>query len=239
MILQNDEKVCPFCYEFIKQQAIRCKHCQADLGSRASGGASASYDTAGGDYGFAMGGVGHHIEGGIHITNLADLDEMDEAKKRELLSLYENQVRTFPERAQVHFALGLSYLDLRLYDQALASLKQALGKGSREAGLYYYISLASLGGKRPRGQSFAKIKEIETYLEASIRTDNGHAQAMVLWAIVKYDYYLANGLKVSPPRISELLNRARGCIKSHDEIQILLRHISLPASTMRSIAESA
>jgi len=179
--------------------------------------------------------VGHHVEGGIHITNLAELDEMDEGRKRELLTFYENQVRSFPEKAQLHFALGLSYLDLRLYDHALVSLKQALGKGSREASLYFYIALASLGGKQPRVLAFTRIKEIESYLEAAVRSEPDNPEALFLWAIIKYDYYLANGLRVSPPSIQELLDAANRCRSSRGELRLIKKYIPMPAPMRQAL----
>jgi hypothetical protein len=175
---------------------------------------------------------GHQV---INITTLGELDQMAPEKKRELLATYERQVRDFPEMAQVHFALGLSYLDLRLYDQALASLKQALGKGSKEAGLYFYIALAALGGKQPRSLSLARIREIESYLEASLRTDRDNPEALLLWAIIKHDYYRANGLRVAPPSIEELLQAVTTCRSPNREAEILSRHLTVPQALLKAI----
>ena len=233
MTPQTDEKTCPFCCEVVKKQALRCKHCHADLGS--GGPAETSFDTTGAAKGATVGGAGHHIEGGIHIRNLTELDEIDENKKRKLLILYEGQVRDFPERARAHFALGLSYLDLHLYDRALEYLKKAIGKGSREANLHYYIALASLGGKQPRVLSYARIKEVESYIRAAIREDRGSSNAMLLWAIIKYDYYLSNGLAVPPPSIEELLVAAQGGGRQHSEARLILKHLPLPPSPLRAV----
>jgi tetratricopeptide (TPR) repeat protein len=176
------------------------------------------------------GHIGDVIHNTTNITTLDELDQMDPAKKRELLSRYQSQVRDFPDKAQVHLALGLSYLDLRLYDQALASLKQALGKGSQEAGLYFYIALASLGGKQPRVLPLARIKEIESYLDAAIRSGaDAGAAARLLWAIIKYDYYRANGLRVPPPSIEDLLEEARRDTSSCGDARLIAKHITVPA----------
>ena len=226
MTLQNDEKTCPFCFEVIKRQALRCKHCQADLSGGAPAGAS--YETRADRQGFAFGGSGNTFKDIQITTTLSELDAVDPGKKRQLLAAYESLVRDFPEAAQYHFALGLSYLDLRLYDLALASLRSALGKGAREASLYYYLALATIEGKRPRVLSFAKVKEIESYLEAAIRLESDNAQALVLWAIVKHDYYVSNGLKVLPPGVEELLASAARCRISQQELGLLPKHMTVP-----------
>jgi hypothetical protein len=235
MNLQGDEKTCPLCFEVIKKQALRCKHCNADLTSGRTEGAT--FGTWGGAQGVAIGGTGHHIEGGLHVTTtLAELDGIDEGKKRQLLALYESKVRDFPENAKYQVALGLSYLDLRLYDLALATLKRALGKGTNEVNLYYYIALASIQGKRPRVLSFAKIKEIESYLEAASHLNARCGHVKVLWAIVKYSYYLPNGLRINSPTVEELLSSARQTELSTDELRLMLTHVDLPPDLRSAFA---
>lgn len=105
----DNTKVCPYCYEIIKRQAIRCKYCHADLTHPIH--SSATYGgTIGSSSGVTIGGTGHHIEGGIHIiTTLGELDGIDETAKHQLRSIYENQTRNSPANAKYHLALGLNY----------------------------------------------------------------------------------------------------------------------------------
>jgi tetratricopeptide (TPR) repeat protein len=227
MSCQADEKLCPYCCEVIKQRATRCKHCQADLSPRGTG---ANYSTTGAAHGVTVGGQGHHIEGGVHITTLSELDELDPEAKAELLARYEEKVRNHPENARHHFALGLSYLDQRLYDRAVASFKRALGKGLREADLYYYLALAALGGKQPRCLGLSRIKEIESLLEAAVRQDDDSPHFKALWALIKHDYYLANGLRVPPPSIEDLLAATVRRGIDQDEVRMIARHVPVPAS---------
>jgi tetratricopeptide (TPR) repeat protein len=231
MSCQPGEKLCPFCFEVIKQQAIRCKHCQADL----SGGeiSEANYLTTGAAHGFTMGGQGHRIEGGVHIiTTLSELDDLEPATKAELLAKYEQKVRDHPENAKYHFALGLSYLDRRLYDLAVTSFKRALGKGLREADLYYYLALAAIGGRQPRSLALSRIKEIEAFLEAAVRQDGGSPHCKALWALVKHDYYLSNGLRVPPPSIQDLLSTIVDHPIDQDELRLITKHVPVPASPL-------
>ncbi|HEX7184061.1 MAG TPA: hypothetical protein VF756_19680 [Thermoanaerobaculia bacterium] len=227
MTPQADEKICPFCFEVIRIQAIRCRYCHADLS--ATGSPVSDCSTTGAAHGITIGGQGHHIEGGVHITTLSELEELDPATKAELLALYEGKVRDYPENAKYHFALGLSYLDRCLYDLAITSFKRALGKGLREANLYYYLALAALRGKQPRSHGLNRIKEIESFLDAAIKLeDNPHF--LVLWALIKYDFYLSNGLLVPPPSIEDLLTAAI----CHDfdvaELRLIAKHVPLPDS---------
>jgi len=185
---------------------------------------ASNYATTGAAHGITVGGQGHHIEGGVHITTLSELDELDPQAKTELLAQYEQKVHDYPENAKYHFALGLSYLDRRLYELAIASFKRALGKGLREADLYYYLALAAIGGKQPRSIELSRIKEIESLLQASILLDSERPHAKVLWALIKYDYYLANGFRVPPPSIEELLYGLDSTLDSA-ESRVIARHV--------------
>lgn len=230
MTCQIHEKLCPLCCEVIKKEAIRCKHCQADLSGRETPGAD--YSTSGAASGITLGGYGHHIEGGVHITTLSELEEIDPDSKAELFAQYEQKIRDHPENARCHFALGLSYLDRRLYHRAAVSLQKALGKGLHEADLYYYLALALLGGRQPRCIGLSRIRQIEALLEAAVRLDPGKPHFQVLWALVKYDYYLSSGLRVPPPSVEEILAQASNHPPDTSELLMIARHVPLPDSPM-------
>jgi tetratricopeptide (TPR) repeat protein len=228
-------KVCPYCFETIKRKAIRCKHCHADLTSSAST-TTAQSGTVGATGGVTIGGAKHHIEGGIHIVNkLGELESVDEATKRELIALYENQTQKSPKKAKYHFALGLSFLDLGIYDRAIDSLETALDRGPREADILYYLALAHVGGKRPKILRLSEVQTIEEYLRAAIQLDSGQAHFLYLWALIKYDYYIANGLRSSSPTIEELLTVAQQGTFIQAEIQQMFNHIQIPDSPITEI----
>jgi tetratricopeptide (TPR) repeat protein len=231
-MIVNDLATCPYCLETIQRLALRCKHCHASLNG-VEPPHVADHGTVGGAGGVTIGGQGHHIEGGIHLT-LAELDGVDETTKRQLRIRFEAQVRDYPEQAQYHFALGLSYLDQKLYELALTSLKRALGKTTQESNLLYYIALAQIGGKRPRLLKLATIREIESYLEAALRLEPRQHHFKILLAIIRYDYYTCSGLKAPSPDANQLFQEVRVCQPNSAEIRALCKHISLPESPLLS-----
>lgn len=228
----EETRTCPYCFETIKRQAIRCKHCQASLDGSPAVQAK-DQATIGGAYGVTIGGQGFRIEGGIHYT-LSELDTLDEGTKQQLRLAYEEKVRDFPELAQYHFALGLSYLDQRLYGLSVTHLRRALGKTACESDLLYSIALAQIEGKRPRVLKLATIREIERYLEAAIRLDPGRPHYKLLLAIVKYDYYVCNGLRVPPPDADQLLRDAQRDEPNPQEARLIREHIPLPEGPLLS-----
>jgi hypothetical protein len=227
----DSTKNCPYCYEIIKSQAIICKHCHMDL--TGSGASTAQGKTIGAAGGITIGRI-QDTKGDIYIINtLGDLEGIDEAHRHKLRSIYKNQIRNHPEKAEYHFALGLNYLDLAMYNLAITSFQAALEKGLREANIFYYLALAHVGGRRPKILKLSAVKFIENCLNAAIQLDSTQAHYLYLWTLIKYDYYQANGLKLSPPTIEELLTIAQQRYFNRAEIKQLFKHVLVPDSPIK------
>ena len=180
--------------------------------------------TAGAPGGITVGGTGNTIFGGLHLT-LGEIDKVEPALRTTLRKRYEQQVANYPEHAQFHFALGLTYLDLGLHDLARASLARASGKGLHEANLLYYLAVATFAGRSPRVLPLKEVKEIESRLDAATRLDDTRAHFFLLWALVKIDYYSTNGLDPGTPTLDTLLARIVELEPERREIQQLRRHV--------------
>lgn len=193
-----------------------------------------SHDTRGGDQSINLGGKGNIVHGGIHLT-LGELDGVDQAHKLVLRTRFEQQVRDFPENAGYQFALGLSYLDLRLYDLAIERFKKALGQGANEANLFYYMALAGIRGRRVQTLMLSEIRQAENLIEAAIQLAPERPHLLTLWAIIRHDYYLRNGLSSSPPSAQELLRRAEACRPAPREMRQLLAHLPVSDALLRRL----
>ena len=63
---------------------------------------------------------------------------------------------------------------------------------------YYYYGLSLIRGRRPKLLSLSEVKRIEDYLKTAVQLDARPAKYYYLAAILKYDYYLSNGLLCNP-----------------------------------------
>ena len=79
---------------------------------------------------------------------------------------------------------------------------------------------------------WSRVKTIEGYLDAALKIDPGEAHFYYLLALLKYDYYLTNGLRISPPTIDDLLVRAESATCRPAELEQMLRHAPVPPSRM-------
>lgn len=161
----------------------------------------------------------------INITTLSDLDGYDESTKRKLKALYEDQIKQSPEQAKFNLALGLFYLDLSFYPFAIKFLTKAHEKDPLNASILYYLALAQIEGKEPRILRYSTVQSIENYLGSAVALDKSQAHYFYLWALIKYEYYLVNGLTSTSPGIYDLLRQAKNAYQNRTEIKHMLNHV--------------
>ncbi len=92
-----------------------------------------------------------------------------------------------------------------------------------------------MDGTRPKALKLSTVKLIEDFLATAVRLDNSQAHFYYLWALLKYDYYVLNGLRASPPSIDGLLDAAEKGVWSDSEIEQILRHIPVPDSPIKDL----
>ncbi len=109
--------------------------------------------------------------------------------------------------AEDHFRAGLRALQARLYHQAEQAFKQALQLRPGLTDAYYYLALVTLQGERPRLVSLAAVRSAEGFLSSATNIDSRCAHAFLLWALVKEDAYVLNGMEDRPPTVAQLLSK--------------------------------
>jgi tetratricopeptide (TPR) repeat protein len=93
------------------------------------------------------------------------------------------------------------------YSQAIKVFEQALEIRADLSEAHYYLSFVLLRGSRPKLLSIPIIKEIENHLQTTIQLQPHEGGAYVLWALVKYDFYVLNGMFDRPPSYQDLLRK--------------------------------
>lgn len=124
------------------------------------------------------------------------------------------------------FQRGMRSLQQRQYPQAVDAFTQVAQRDPHNADAFFYLALASLQGQRPKLVSLGTVRKVEGLLQTatSLHPDCGHA--FLLWAIVKQDAYVMNGMSDRPPTVKDLVGRARP-IKVNS-LETILAHV--PAS---------
>jgi len=119
-----------------------------------------------------------------------------------------------PDDGEAHYGLALCYLQLGLHDLATKNFKRALELMPEYADAYYYYGISLVRGRTPKLLSLNEVRLIEQYLEAALQLDDRPAKYYHLAAILKFEYYLSNGLICPPPSPDELFFMAED--REHD-----------------------
>jgi len=124
---------------------------------------------------------------------------------------------------------ALQLLKAHAYEQAMSVLNEVIIIDPSIPDVYYYLALASLKGKRPKLMSLSTVRTIEKHLQTATELDpNCGGHVYLLWALVKYDYYVLNGMSDHSPSIQQLLVQAR--FVREDCLHEMLSHIRLPGN---------
>lgn len=159
-----------------------------------------------------------HCNSVLIITSINQLEEFNPSEVNKYLKNYKTLLKDDPNNPRYQFGMGVCYLELKLFDRALRFFEKALDEMPESAKIYYYYALALLNGKRPKVHTFSEIKKIEDYINSAIDLDDTKAEYHYLLALIKYDFYVTNGLRQQPPTYTELIALSRE--KEHNKKEI-------------------
>lgn len=159
------------------------------------------------------------------ITSLAHLDKFDKAGINKYINNYKQLLKNDPNNGEYNCAMGICYLDLKLYDLAIKYFAIAIEQIPDNGDAYYYYALALLKGRRPKVLTLKEVQLIESYLGAAMQIDSNKSRYYYLWALIKYDFYIANGLRVNPPTFEELISEGNSKPFEKEEIGKMLQRV--------------
>lgn len=139
---------------------------------------------------------------------------------------YRNQLKANPGEASLGISLGLCYLKLKLYDNAIAAFSKALESVFDDPDLYFYMAIAELRGKIPFLAPRKAIDEAESYINAAISIEP-KAVYYLLWAYIRYDHH-ARKQYVMHPDYRELLAAAKSCGLGSGDTDMLFGILGTP-----------
>ncbi len=168
-------------------------------------------------------------------TDFRVLGRMSREEMGSVLQQYKVHISTGIEDADTHLGIGLIYLQLRLYDMALRHFKRVVELDPAVADGYYYLALASIRGRRPKVMMLQEVRAVESRLNVALEFDEHQAKFYYLLAVVRQDYYVANGLSVPQPSVPALLDLAMDREYDVWEIERMLASLSLSDCQLLSI----
>lgn len=159
---------------------------------------------------------------------------VEENHAKKIANYFKLQVRENPTDGEALFALGLFYLNLKLYDLALKNFELAIINLPEEPDVYYYYALSLIRGRRPKSMNLNEIRKTTEYLNTSIQLDDKE-KYYYLAAIINYDFYAGNGMRLPKPDYTQLIGEAQTAEKEPGEIEVLLKNIIIRDEYLISI----
>lgn len=178
-------------------------------------------------------GTRHGIEAAPTMS-YASLVSMERAPLLQLIRDTERRLQATPASGSAYFQLGLCHLRLGAYPVASKALLRSTEVDPSNADAHYYLALALIGRRRPQTLSMNEVRRIEGILQIALQLDDQQAKYDYLLAILRFDYYLANGLKPPVPGHLELLERGRQKRQDPREVDLLLGTLPLRDQTFVS-----
>jgi CHAT domain-containing protein len=133
-----------------------------------------------------------------HKTSFSVLGKAPNDEIHRTLEHYKVAAAKNPGDGESQYAVGLCYLQLGLHELAIKNFTRALELMPDYPDAYYYYGLSLIRGRRPKLLSLPEVKRIEEYLTTALQLDARPAKYYYFAAILKYDYYLSNGLLCDP-----------------------------------------
>ncbi len=133
------------------------------------------------------------------------------------LSAYRKGLASSGESMEIHFSMGLCFLEKKLYDYAIKSFEKAIGLLPENGDVYYYAAISILKGRKPFILSRIEINKMEEYLQVALMLEP-RGIYYYFQAYIKYDYFSRKAYKTFPTYI-ECLDKARENGLLDDEAQ--------------------
>jgi tetratricopeptide (TPR) repeat protein len=162
---------------------------------------------------------------------------VEEKQAKKITNYFKAKVKEDPTDGESLFALGMFYLNLKLYDLAIKNFESAITYIPNEADAYYYYALSLIRGKRPKSMNLKDIRKIEEYLNTAIQLDD-KANYYYLAAIINYDYYAGNGMRIPKPDYNELLSEADTAEKDKTEVDVLIGNVIIRDEQLLQIIQN-
>lgn len=127
-----------------------------------------------------------------------------------------------PGNSAEYTARGKKLLLQAAYQEAAQELKSAISQDPSDPTAKLFLGLALLRGRNPDALPASTIQQIEAHLVAVMDSQEARPIALIALGTIKYDYYLANGMKEGEPTIQAIKEQLSHIELSESEQELLL-----------------
>lgn len=139
----------------------------------------------------------------VMVRSFTSVAEMPPIMVNKYIAEYKKASAQNPDDKDLNISLGVCFMRLKKYDQALAAFEKAQPDNFDAPEPFFYAAVCRLGGKKPFLHTLPEIKKMEEDIEAANMIDEQPIHHYFL-SYIKQDYYKRKFLRTSPTADEEL-----------------------------------
>lgn len=133
----------------------------------------------------------------ILVKSFKNLAAMPTPQINKYMASYQAASSEHPDSKDLNTSVGLCFLRLKKYDQAIAYFEKAQADNFDDATPFFYAAVARLKGRKPFLLNRPEIDQITTDIEAAMSIEPT-AEQYYFMSYIKRDYFKRKFLKTSP-----------------------------------------
>lgn len=161
------------------------------------------------------------------ITKISYFKGLGDLEIKKYLNHYKKNIQEYPESADSHLGLGITYLELGMTDLAFACFEKSITISPDSASAYFYSCLAKVKGRRVMTLTSKEIADIIARINAARILDSQNPAYSLLLAMIKKDYFHFNKIRDDYPLYNELLDELNGVEVDGKEVACIKRFINV------------
>lgn len=138
-----------------------------------------------------------YCQSDILVKSFKNLAAMPLPQVNKYMAAYQSASAEHPDNNDVNAAVGLCFLRLKKYDQALNYLEKAQADNFEDATPFFYAAVARLKGRKPFLLNRQEIDQIMTDIEAAMSIEP-KAEQYYFMSYIKRDYFKRKFLNTAP-----------------------------------------
>ncbi len=133
----------------------------------------------------------------ILVRSFKSLSGMSAPEVNKYMASYRSTLAEHPDHQGVNASVGLCFLRLKKYDQALEYFEKAQAENFEDATPFFYAAVARLKGRKPFLCNRQEIDAMLTDIQAALDIEPQPVQ-LYFMSYIKRDYFKRKFLKTSP-----------------------------------------
>jgi len=138
-----------------------------------------------------------YCQSDILVKSFKNLAAMPLPLVNKYMAAYQSASAEHPDNNDINASVGLCFLRLKKYDQALNYLEKAQADNFEDATPFFYAAVARLKGRKPFLLNRQEIDQIMTDIEAAMSIEP-KAEQYYFMSYIKRDYFKRKFLNTTP-----------------------------------------